>query len=107
VVGTSRGQTKNLSTEVLTTLFYIRDLETNSVQMKSGYIGDYIMRLLTWNAAMKFRDKIEYVLPFESDILVVPECGRLKNGRKVNLKIILSSFYGLGIILIRELGSLH
>ncbi|MBE4909204.1 endonuclease/exonuclease/phosphatase family protein [Bacillus luteolus] len=32
------------------------------------------MKILTWNAAMAFRRKIEYVLPFNADILVIPEC---------------------------------
>jgi exonuclease III len=32
------------------------------------------MRILTWNAAMKFRNKIEQVIPFMADILVIPEC---------------------------------
>nr|WP_263324353.1 endonuclease/exonuclease/phosphatase family protein [Neobacillus sp. Marseille-Q6967] len=32
------------------------------------------MKLITWNAAMRFRDKIEQVLPYAADILVIPEC---------------------------------
>ncbi|WP_316569239.1 endonuclease/exonuclease/phosphatase family protein [Neobacillus sp. YIM B06451] len=32
------------------------------------------MRILTWNAAMAFRSKIEKVVPFMADILVIPEC---------------------------------
>jgi hypothetical protein len=32
------------------------------------------MKLITWNASMRFRDKIESILPFNADILVIPEC---------------------------------
>lgn len=32
------------------------------------------MKLVTWNAAMRFRDKIEKILPFDADLLIVPEC---------------------------------
>lgn len=32
------------------------------------------MKIITWNASMRFRDKIEEILPFEADILVIPEC---------------------------------
>jgi exonuclease III len=32
------------------------------------------MKLVTWNAAMRFRDKIEEIFPYMADILVVPEC---------------------------------
>lgn len=32
------------------------------------------MKLLTWNSAMRFRDKIENIIHFEADILVIPEC---------------------------------
>ncbi|MGN4427128.1 endonuclease/exonuclease/phosphatase family protein [Bacillus cereus group sp. MYBK30-1] len=32
------------------------------------------MKLVTWNAAMGFRNKIEKIFPFNADILVIPEC---------------------------------
>lgn len=32
------------------------------------------MKILTWNCSMRFRDKIDHVLPMEADILVIPEC---------------------------------
>lgn len=32
------------------------------------------MKLITWNASMRFREKIESMLPFNADILVIPEC---------------------------------
>jgi exodeoxyribonuclease-3 len=32
------------------------------------------MRLITWNCNMAFRKKAEHILPFQPDILVVPEC---------------------------------
>jgi exonuclease III len=32
------------------------------------------MKLITWNASMRFRDKIENILPFNADLLVIPEC---------------------------------
>jgi exonuclease III len=30
--------------------------------------------MVTWNAQMKFREKIKHLLPFAPDILVIPEC---------------------------------
>ncbi|MDQ0971245.1 exonuclease III [Neobacillus niacini] len=32
------------------------------------------MKLVTWNAAMRFRDKIEAIFPYMADIIVIPEC---------------------------------
>jgi exonuclease III len=32
------------------------------------------MKLVSWNTAMRFRDKIETILPYNADILVIPEC---------------------------------
>jgi hypothetical protein len=32
------------------------------------------MKLVTWNACMRFRDKIVKVLPFNPDIMIIPEC---------------------------------
>lgn len=32
------------------------------------------MKLVTWNGAMKFREKIRQVLPLRADIFVIPEC---------------------------------
>ncbi|WP_226682871.1 endonuclease/exonuclease/phosphatase family protein [Sutcliffiella horikoshii] len=32
------------------------------------------MKILTWNCAMCFREKIDHVLPLNADILVIPEC---------------------------------
>ncbi|MEH7356842.1 endonuclease/exonuclease/phosphatase family protein [Neobacillus drentensis] len=42
------------------------------------------MKLVTWNAAMRFRDKIEEILPFSADILVIPECEAPEKWRKSN-----------------------
>ncbi|WP_210367734.1 endonuclease/exonuclease/phosphatase family protein [Bacillus sp. REN3] len=36
------------------------------------------MKLITWNASMRFRDKIENLLPSTADLLVIPECEALK-----------------------------
>lgn len=32
------------------------------------------MKLAAWNAAMRFRDKIEKMYPLNPDLLIVPEC---------------------------------
>lgn len=32
------------------------------------------MKFITWNASMRFRDKIDSIFPFNADILVIPEC---------------------------------
>jgi exonuclease III len=32
------------------------------------------MKLITWNSAMRFRDKLVTILPLKPDILVIPEC---------------------------------
>jgi hypothetical protein len=32
------------------------------------------MKVLTWNSAMRFRDKIEEVLPLQPDLMIIPEC---------------------------------
>lgn len=32
------------------------------------------MKIVTWNAQMKFREKIKYILPFAPDLMVIPEC---------------------------------
>ena len=32
------------------------------------------MRIITWNCNMAFRKKAEFILTYEPDILIVPEC---------------------------------
>jgi exodeoxyribonuclease-3 len=32
------------------------------------------MRIITWNCNMAFRKKVDYILPLNPDILIVPEC---------------------------------
>jgi exonuclease III len=56
---------KQVFTAVLNRLDHIALTKKNDVDT---------MNLLTWNAAMKFREKVKYVCPYESDILVIPEC---------------------------------
>ncbi|MEH7388640.1 endonuclease/exonuclease/phosphatase family protein [Bacillus sp. JJ1521] len=44
------------------------------------------MKILTWNAAMKFREKIGEVLPLSPDILVIPECEAPEKWEKSKFK---------------------
>ena len=47
-----------------------------SATIGSGYerTSDFRMRLITWNCNMAFRNKAKYILKYNPDILVVPEC---------------------------------
>jgi exonuclease III len=49
--------------------------------------GLLLMKIMTWNAAMRFRDKIEEILPFTADILVIPECEAPEKWKKSNPSI--------------------
>jgi exonuclease III len=62
------------------------------------------MKLVTWNAAMRFRDKIEEIFPFEADILVIPECEAPERwGTNKNLNVI-NEFLWFGDIHYKGLG---
>jgi hypothetical protein len=53
------------------------------------HLEEEFMKLVTWNSAMRFRDKIEEIFPFEADILVIPECeAPEKWGNSSNLQFI-------------------
>lgn len=46
------------------------------------------MKIITWNCNMAFRKKAGYILPYQPDILVIPECegpDRLKFGADIQL----------------------
>lgn len=62
------------------------------------------MKLVTWNAAMRFRDKIEEVFPFAADILVVPECEAPEKWRKSNNLQAINQFLWYGDNLNKGIG---
>ncbi|MBE7123132.1 endonuclease/exonuclease/phosphatase family protein [Bacillus cereus] len=68
------------------------------------------MKLVTWNAAMRFRDKIEKILPFTADILVIPECEAPEKWRASKYQKAIEQFLwfgdnpnkGIGIITLND-----
>ncbi|MDN3015776.1 hypothetical protein PH210_06095 [Paenibacillus sp. BSR1-1] len=54
------------------------------------------MRLLTWNSAMKFREKISQPLEFSADLLVIPECESFEKWRNSQYKEKISQFLWFG-----------
>jgi hypothetical protein len=53
------------------------------------------MRFITWNASMRFRDKIDNIFPFNADILVSRNVKLQKNGEGKIIIRILINFSGL------------
>lgn len=62
------------------------------------------MKLVTWNAAMRFRDKIEEILPFSADILVIPECEAPEKWKKSNKAETINKFLWFGENLNKGIG---
>ncbi|MEH7463015.1 endonuclease/exonuclease/phosphatase family protein [Bacillus thuringiensis] len=62
------------------------------------------MKLVTWNAAMRFRDKIEKTFPFKADILVIPECEAPEKWRASNHLKAINQFLWFGDNLNKGIG---
>ncbi|WP_306010080.1 endonuclease/exonuclease/phosphatase family protein [Bacillus sp. MMSF_3328] len=63
------------------------------------------MKIITWNAAMRFREKIDEILPLKADILIIPECESSEKWKENQVKPINQFLWfgdnlnkGLGII---------
>jgi exonuclease III len=65
------------------------------------------MKLITWNASMRFRDKVENILPFNADILVIPECESPDKWRASNRLQELNQFLWFGDNLNKGIGILN
>jgi hypothetical protein len=65
------------------------------------------MNLITWNASMRFRDKIESILPFNADILVIPECEAPEKWRASNRLQETNQFLWFGDNLNKGIGILN
>jgi exonuclease III len=65
------------------------------------------MKLITWNASMRFRDKIEKILPFRGDLLVIPECEAPDKWREGNHLQNIKQFLWFGDNLNKGIGILN
>jgi hypothetical protein len=63
-----------------------------------------LMKILTWNAAMRFRDKIENILPFSADISVIPECEAPEKWKTSNHRESIHQFLWFGDNLNKGIG---
>lgn len=65
------------------------------------------MKFITWNASMRFRDKIDNILPFNADILVIPECEAPEKWRGKNHQKEINQFLWFGDNLNKGIGILN
>lgn len=62
------------------------------------------MKFITWNASMRFRDKIDTIFPFNADILVIPECEAPEKWRGKNQHKDIQQFLWFGDNLNKGIG---
>lgn len=60
------------------------------------------MRIVTWNAQMKFREKIKHILPYAPDLMVIPECESPKKWTKDGYINEVNQFLWFGVFRQRE-----
>jgi exonuclease III len=65
------------------------------------------MKFITWNASMRFRDKIDNILSFNADILVIPECEAPEKWRGKNHHKDINQFLWFGDNLNKGIGILN